>query len=283
MPDYIPLTDEEIALLARWRYKDIESFTKAQKSPTIMLVGGQPGAGKSHATKPARAELYYEGGAVHIDTDMFHSRINKFKKEQFTSTQTHKDCKKIAMLVRDYAFEGKRNILEEGLFRHPGSLSNIAEHAHRSGYKCEIIAVATSREQSRLSVLERREFFRDTCGYMRDVPESKQDIGYEGFTENLLKDADKLDRVRVVDRADTLFYDSEGGGLYQSVHEGLEKSRCLSGEQVAALTRQWEALRESCANKGIPAEELARVDEGIQLFNAFKNAGQNAMPGKELP
>ncbi|MDR2208482.1 MAG: zeta toxin family protein [Azoarcus sp.] len=272
MPDYIPLSDEEIALLAQEHYENIVPLAKAQKTPTMMLVGGQPGAGKSYATEAARAELYQTGGVIHIDADEFHSRINRLKRETFTASQTHSDCKKIALLVRDHAFEGKRNILEEGLFRRPDALSSLAERAHRSGYKCEIIAIAVSREQSRLSVLERREFFRDACGYVRDISEDKQDVAYKGFTEALLKDADKFDRVRVMGRAGVLFYDSEGGGPCQSVHEGLEKGRSLSDEQVVALTRQWEALHGSCVTKGIPAEELARVDEGILFFNAFKNA-----------
>jgi len=272
MPDYIPLTDKEIARLARYHYENIVPFTEAQERPTIMLVGGQPGAGKTTATETATAELYQKGGVIHVDADVFHLQINNIKKDQFTTSQTHEDCKKIAMRVRDYAFEGKRNILEEGLFRHHDSLSSLAERAHKYGYTCEIIAIATSREQSRLSVLERREVFRDTFGYVRDVPESKQDAGYEGITENLLKDGGKLDRVRVMDRAGALLYDSAGGGQCRSVYEGLEKGRSLSDEQVASITKQWEALRQACVDKRIPKGELARVDEAIMLFDGFKSA-----------
>jgi len=282
MPDYTPLTDKEITKLARKYYRRIEAVTERQETPTLLLLGGQPGAGKSFASKTAKAEFRQKGGAVHVDPDEFHGDIEDLKKERFTSSETISDCKKIALLVRDYAVEDRRNILEEGIYRFPNSLSDPAERAHRTGYKCEIIAIATPREESRLSVLERREDVRDKRGYVRDVPESVQDQSYNAFRENLLKDAgrpggdvSRLDRVRVMDRAGGLLYDSAGDGLYKDVIEALDKGRSLTNEQVTALTRRWEALREACVEKGIPGDELARVNEGIQLFQGHKEAEQH--------
>ncbi|MCL2876796.1 MAG: zeta toxin family protein, partial [Betaproteobacteria bacterium] len=234
------------------------------------------------ASETVKAEFNQKGGFVHVDPDKFHGDIEDLKKGKYTSSETISDCKKIALLVRDYAVEGRRNILEEGIYRFPNSLSDPAERAHRTGYACEIIAIATPREESRLSVLERRENVRDKHGYVRDVPESVQDQSYNAFRENLLKDADrpggdaaKLDRVRVMDRAGGLLYDSAGDGLYKDVIEALDKGRSLTNEQVTALTRRWEALREACIEKGIPGDELARVDEGIQLFKGYKDVEQH--------
>ncbi|MCL2875369.1 MAG: zeta toxin family protein [Betaproteobacteria bacterium] len=272
MTNYAPLTDEEITILAREYYNRFGAVTEEQETPTIMLIGGQPGAGKSFAVNAVTPNLFQKGGVIYIDADAFHDDIKDSKNEQYTATETHTDCKKIAMLVRDYAFENKRNILEEGLFRHHDSLSSIVERAHQTGYKCEIIVMAVSREQSRLSVLERREIFRDTYGYLRDIPENKQDMAYEGFIENILKDANKLDRLRVMNRACELLYDSAGDGLYKDIIEALEKGQRLTDEHVATLTHQWEALQNICAGKGIPSDELTRVDEGIMLFRRYQSS-----------
>ncbi|MDR2924992.1 MAG: zeta toxin family protein [Azoarcus sp.] len=275
MAEYAPLTDREAAKLAQDYYSEKAAGATAQEAPTMVLVGGQPGAGKSTAVGAAIADLSRKGGFIHIDADVFHEKVEELKEGRFTSSQTHADCKKIAERVRGHAFEGRRNILEEGLFRHHNSLSGLAGHAREAGYRCELVAMAVSREESRLGVLARRERVRDDSGYVRDVPESKQDLGYGGFTENLLKDAGKFDRVRVMNRESDLLYDSAGGGKRRSVHEALEEGRSLSDKQVAALARQWEELRPDCADRRIPDAELARVDEAIALFNGFKCAEQH--------
>lgn len=274
MPDYRPLADEQIGAIAQAYYSLRATETDRQDTPTIILVGGQPGAGKTTAAHVAFNDLNKRGGFIHIDTDAFHKRVSG--SQDFTSTETHDDCKKIAVRVRALAIAGGRNILEEGLFRHQDALSRRIQEAHDEGYSCEIIAVATSREQSRLSVLERREAFRDSRGYVRDVSEIKQDMGYTGFTENMIRDAAKFDRVRIVNRGGENLYDSiNGRGKYGSVYEALKQGRELSDQQIAMLNSQWIALKSSCVEKRIPADELARVDEGRRLFELFKSSEQH--------
>jgi hypothetical protein len=275
MFNYIPISEEKIKTIANKYYSRQLDSADRQDIPTLVLIGGQPGAGKTAAANVAMEYLDKKGGFIHIDADAFHAKIKELKefdKKDITASQTHNDCKKIAACVRELAVDGCRNVLEEGLFRHPDDLSKRADQFHKMGYRCEVIGVATSRELSRFGVLERREGFRDVHGYVRDVPEAKQDAAYEGFTENLLKGASSFDRVRVINRGGDMLYDSGGGGRYKSVHEALEEGRKLHDGQIAALAKQWADLRDECVKKGIPADELARVDEGTRLFEEFKGA-----------
>jgi chloramphenicol 3-O-phosphotransferase len=270
MPEYIPLSDNKLSEIAENIYRRLAFGTVKVDNPTIVLIGGQPGAGKTAAAKAAENQLSTSGGLIHIDADEFHKRIpnNKY----YNATQTHDDCKKIAMRVKELAIKNSRNVLEEGLFRKENDLTSRAEEAHKIGYKIEIIGVATSREVSRLCVLERREAFRDGRGYVRDVSESKQDQSYHGFTQNMISSTANFDRVRIINREGTLLYDSAGKGKYRSVIEAFEQGRKLTDQQIVDLNKRYDVLLKECTAKGIPDDQVARVHEARANFNAFTSA-----------
>lgn len=272
MSNYTPLTDDEVDLIAQSVWAQHASRSDRQDLPTLILVGGQSGAGKTAASNWAKLDLSTKGGFVHIDTDAFHAQVEEIKKENLASTQTHEDCRKIAMCVLGFAMNGGRNVLEEGVFRRSGILEDRLESAQKLGYRCEIIGIATSRETSRLSVLERREEFRKHYGYIRDVPEEKQDQGFNGFTENFIKSAAKYDRVRVVNRDGELLYDNVGNGKYRSVAEAMEEGRRLTDQQICKLSERWNGLLQECIAKNIPSDELARVHESRTKFEAFASS-----------
>jgi predicted ABC-type ATPase len=279
MSDYTPLTDDEVAFVLKSVWARQSLRTDRQDQPILILVGGQPGAGKTAATNWAKHGLSRTGGFVHIDTDAFHANVEEIRKEVFTSPQTHEDCKKIAVRLRELAMESGRNVLEEGVFRQAGILEERLETARRLGYRCELVGVATSREVSRLSVLERRESFREYYGFIRDVPEKKQEQGFAGFTENIVKSANKYDRVRIVNRDGELLYDSAGRGKYRSVAESLKEGRKLTDAQIAKLSERWDALLKACIEKNIPPDQLERVHDSRAQFEAFKS-GEKHLHGK---
>jgi hypothetical protein len=161
--------------------------------------------------------------------------------------------------------------VEEGTFRNEKDFSTKAEAMRRADYNIEVIGVATSREQSRLSVLERRENLREFGRPPRDVPEQYQDDAYQGYTNNMIADTAKLDRVRVVNRAGVTLYDSanQDASLNRSTFEALENGRKLSDKQIAKLAQNWQSLHEKGEAKGLQGDDMTRIMEGKKNFEAF--------------
>jgi 2-phosphoglycerate kinase len=50
MSDYLPLTDEEACSIAEKYYNKKAIHTTRQDAPTVILIAGQPGAGKTSAS-----------------------------------------------------------------------------------------------------------------------------------------------------------------------------------------------------------------------------------------
>jgi predicted ABC-type ATPase len=137
MTEYQPLTDEEARILAEKSYKRDSLDTSKQDTPTMILVAGQPGAGKTAAANNAKSELEEKGGFIHIDADK--TRLLIPGGHTVPSTETQPDCQKLVTHLRNFAIVGGRNILEEGTFRGERVFSETAEKMHEKCYNVEVI------------------------------------------------------------------------------------------------------------------------------------------------
>ncbi|MDR1850377.1 MAG: zeta toxin family protein, partial [Zoogloeaceae bacterium] len=266
MTEYKPLTDEKSRFIAEKIYNKNASKTSSHETPTMILVAGQPGAGKTAAANNAKLELRQKGGFIHVDADKV--RLEIPGGHTVPSSETQADCQKLVMHLRNFAIVGGRNILEEGTFRGERVFSETAEKMHEKGYNVEVIGVAAHMEQSRFNVQSRREKQREAGEPPRDVPEKYQEDAYRGYTANMVNDTGTLDRVRVVNRAGQMLFDStdHGNSLYGSVEEALEKGRTLSVEQLAKISQDWTELQQKCEDKRLSPQDMARIHEGRALF-----------------
>lgn len=208
MADYKPLTDNEVRETAGAYYAERQAKSLPQEQPAIVLVGGQPGAGKSAASSMVKAELAMQGGYVHVDADRMRERI-RVGDSKPTSEQTQADAGRLVATLRDQAIQGRRNIVEEGTFRSPDGAGKFVQGLQERGYKVELFAVATTREESLLGIYQRHELQHAAGGANpRFVSEKYHDEAMQGFESTLARTAAQLDRVRVADRSGAVLYDS---------------------------------------------------------------------------
>lgn len=254
---YKNLTDSEIQEIAAAYYDERKDHAHAQVTPRHVLVGGQPGAGKSAAAAPIRAELAKQGGYIHVDADRMRERIPTAGTKP-TSQETQQDAGKLVSRLRELAIEGKRNIVEEGTF---ASLSAafIADKQQR-GYAVELVAVATPREQSLLGIHERFELqHAHGAPNPRFVPAEYHDTAMLGFEKTLATHAATLDRVRVIDRAGATLYDSASGK--GNALEALAEGQRMTDAKLAGTLKAWQDIDAAAQGRNAPADYLAAIRE----------------------
>src|SRR6218665_1396836 len=156
MADYKPLTDKEIRDTEGGYYEERQAKSLPQEQPAIVLAGGQPGAGKSAPSSMVKAELAMQCGYVHVDADRMRERI-RVGNSNPTSEQTQADAGLLLATLRDQAIQGRGNIVEEGPFRSPDGAGKFVQGLQERGYKVELFAMATSREESLLGIYQRHE------------------------------------------------------------------------------------------------------------------------------
>ncbi|GAB2508274.1 zeta toxin family protein [Nocardiopsis aegyptia] len=228
-----------------------EGSKAAAGKPVIILLGGQLAAGKSTALKNIREQ---NPGIVEIDPDSFRSQHPKYKEimrecpDQMVQA-TSQAMQEWSRMCRDYAYDQGISVVVEGTFSNPQGPRSFAEKfaeprsavkgeegVSHSGYKVEVVALATPEAQSRLDMVGR--YLNSAPGRGRWNPTDAHDRIYNNIPETVsaLEKSPSVHRVLVTNR--------QGDPLYENTRGG-------DGRLVGAA-RAAEALRVNRGDGGFP-------------------------------
>ncbi|MDO4682856.1 MAG: zeta toxin family protein [Lautropia sp.] len=191
-------------------YTKIESYalahTVAQDKPGAILLGGQPGSGKSELARMARHELSQSGGAVVIDADKLRERnptyiaLSKID-PQHAADRTHKEAAEWARRLTTAAVQGRRNLVIDGTMRDPEGIRHLATQLREHGYTVEARVIAVNPEVSIARARLRFEEQVASRGVGRFVNQAQHDVAYKGLADSvsLLESSRAVDAIRVYD------------------------------------------------------------------------------------
>lgn len=279
MADYTPLSDDQVREIGSAYFRDRAARSVPQDHPTMVLVGGQPGAGKSAAAAMVRGELAGQGGYMHVDADRMREQIRVPSNVKPTSDQTQVDAGRLVRELRGHATEGRRNIVEEGTYRDPQGVARFVETNKAKGYNVELLAVATSREESLLGIYQRYELQHQAgADNPRFVPEKYHDEALAGFDNTVARVS--FDRIRVTNRSGELLFDSlnnQGNAL-----EALAEGRKLTDSKLAEIGKAWQAVGAAARNRAAPADYLESVAQNAQRIQGMQSERIHAHAMKAL-
>jgi len=130
--------------------------------PTMVMVGGQPGAGKSKSMGAVESEFRGRGGVLTIAADDlrdFHPKntLLMLANDRTAADYTHADASRWAEKAEAYARAHRYNVLLEGTLKTPEStLQRLGEY-REAGYTTEVRIVATDQRLSWQNVIGRYE------------------------------------------------------------------------------------------------------------------------------
>ncbi|MEU5030034.1 zeta toxin family protein [Streptomyces milbemycinicus] len=157
------LTDKEL----RDRFEDekrgvrkfVFSRYTPQDNPVLILLGGQPAAGKSQAMAAAQ-QRHAERQLVPLTGDElrpFHPRYQELLDTQpqlFPSATGQASGAWVRMSI-EHALANGYSLMLEGIFRDPAMTVGTAERFARAGFTVEVVGLAVRPERSRLDSLHR--------------------------------------------------------------------------------------------------------------------------------
>jgi UDP-N-acetylglucosamine kinase len=160
--------------------RDALERTQQQETPrAILLIGGQPGSGKSELANQSLRELRQSGSAVTIDADRMREenpRYQQLSKEdpQNAADRTHKEAAEWSMRLTVTAIEQQRNLVVDGTMRSPENMRALATRLKENGYDMEARVMAADPETS---ITRARLRFGSTTPNQRQVYENAQEEG----------------------------------------------------------------------------------------------------------
>jgi predicted ABC-type ATPase len=190
---------------------DLPSKTSFEH-PKVIILAGQPGAGKGKLAQAARQDLNFD--AIVVDPDELrdaHPKVESFRNTHpYTwADDTHPDASAWAKELRSAAVEGRKNLILDTTLADGDKAVALVKDLRANGYEVEIRAMATHRLESELGVDERFSNSLERKGFGRYVPEGIRDQVYRDLPDN-------LNQVAKETGAPIRIYNREGAELYDS-------------------------------------------------------------------
>lgn len=229
-----------------------------QTRPVVVIVGGQPGAGKTEVADLVQAVLDRRGGAVRISSDLYKAAHRNYPELLAADVRTagvkvRPDTRRWQAAVEDHARAHGFDAVVEASLADPDDFRRSAATYRQAGSRIEVVAVATPEALSQLGLLDR--FLTEAIeGGGRYVSWENHDACARGMLRTLAAiEAEQLaDRITVVRRDGTVLYDNERT-------DGAWRRQPAADKAVATeRSRPWTA-RETAVFR----QELARTDQRL--------------------
>lgn len=213
MDDY-NLTDAELQLIWDTELARLANRATASPDPMAVIIGAQPGAGKSHA-HPLIANQYPERTFLTVDSDKLRRSHPAF--EQIITTDllrmpvlTNAAAAAWTRMQIDQALTHRLDVLVENSFHTPELVTRQAAQFHQAGYRVHVMVLAVPGHNSRLDMVGRFLSNYHDQGFARWTNLASHTAGYNGTPQALtaLEQSPAVAAMTVIDRAETALYDN---------------------------------------------------------------------------
>ena len=230
-------------LLSEEEFKQVylklkETVTKDKhpvKFPIAIILGGQPGSGKSNLYSIARQR--FSNNIVELDCDafrIFHPYYHQIKKffEKDDAIKTNPFIFKVVDLLIEELSTEKYNLIIESSLNSPNSALNIGRNLPPKGYKVELQIMATSKYISWQGTIDRYNEEVKKGGSPRAVSKEFHDEVVENICNSLdvVKKSGLMSNIIIYDRNKTCLYNMKKDKninpcllLYCIINDFLEK------------------------------------------------------------
>lgn len=248
---------------------------RPSEHPTMVMVGGQPGAGKSKSIAAVRQELEKHGGVLQIAADDlrdFHPSHRKLMRQddRTAANYTHADASLWAEKAERFARQERFNVLLEGTMKTPeNTAAKLAEY-RREGYSTETRIIAVHERDSWQGVVSRYESQKLDRGTGRMTPKPVHDAAVKGLLATVEKiEREKLaDRVRVDRRGGEMIYSNDlqadgrrerAAGARVAIEE--ERGRAPTAEQWSHHVKGFDRIvaLQTRPGRNAPADDVRMI------------------------
>ena len=186
---------------------------KPAEKPVFVLLGGQPGAGKSGSVEAATAEFAGKGGIVPIigdDFRPFHPANKELmvRNDKTAALYTAADSGRWVETAALDARDMRANVLMETTLRRPELAAHTIGEFRKAGYTIDVRVLAVPHELSEQGVLMRYEGQKASRGSGRMTPPDIHQAAYDSLPESLrrIEDQRLADEIKIYRRGNEQIY-----------------------------------------------------------------------------
>lgn len=240
--------------------------------PRLILLGGQPGAGKTAVLIASHAELDRSGPAIRIvgdDLRSYHPNFLAFQKQdpETASQFTQADAGRWTEKLLAAAIDRQVNIVLETTMRTPENVARVIGMARAAGYDVEARAVAVNPRLSWQGNHYRFEEMLHAGDAARIPPQHVHDAAVTGLRISLekIESENLVDRVQLRTRGGTVIYDNERRRDAWShpprarLALEQEQSRPMTRSELQRFSDDWSHVLARMEERRAPDDRIAAV------------------------
>lgn len=260
-----------------------------QDRPVVVIVGGQPGAGKTKVADLVQTALDQRGGAVRIGRDLYKRAHRHYAAALAADVRTagakvRSDTGYWQTAIEGYVRNHSLDAVVESALADPDDFRTSSAAYRSSQHRIEVVALATPEAWSQLGILDR--FLTEAADGSggRFVSWANHDTCAKNMLTTLaVIEAEQLaDRMTVVTRDGTALYDNE-------FVDGAWRRRPAADKAVTrGRSRAWTARETAAFHHDIACAEV-RVhrdvpgeDERLAVVRDAKRAAALAEPVRRI-
>ena len=204
--------------------------------PAAVVLGGQPGAGKSAMQSAAELEFKSRGGALAIvgdDLRAYHPEYRALVRQddKTAAYYTDRDSGQWVEKLIAYAKEQRFNLVIEGTMRVPEKVAQTLTDLRSAGYAVEARAIAVNERLSTLGIHQRYEQMVADRGHGRFTVPASHEAAYRAMPGTL----EAIERDRLADRV--AVYARGGVQLYENTLQAGQWSRSPGAREAVEAER----------------------------------------------
>lgn len=274
MPSHLLTTEEREGVLLEKIFPYADERLRPRENPKSIILGGQPGAGKSNFIKILKDNY---PGIIAINGDDFRKYHPYFEKlmekdSENATNLTQDDCNYWVEKLIEYVSDRKGDIIIEGTMRRPEVVLNTARLLKGKNYDVETIAITAPPELSFASMFYRFEVQKSQGGTGRFVKPEGHEAAFSGVGPSLSKifESSDVDRISLYSRRGPEYskeYENkrEGGNWInpENPREIFSKlvSQELSGSELKYIIGLYDQMLEMAESREAEKEYINFLKE----------------------
>jgi len=275
-PDQYRLDEAKHQAIFEQRIKpDLFASATSVNYPVAVILGGQPGSGKSALIRKALNEMKQRGGAIQIEGDAlrdYHLAYSRLlaKDDKTAAFYTDRDTGHWVEKAIAYAKEQQVNLVIEGIMRSPEVVAATMQSLREAGYTIDARALAVNWRLSEQGIIQRYENQKmDRSTGRMTTPEAHK-AAFDGMLSTLERiENDKLaDSLTIYRRGGEAIYSNTlENGRWQ--HEpqaravvAVERARPMTLQEHQAYAKGFDRLLEMVTKpeRKADAEDIQRIE-----------------------
>lgn len=303
--DQFLLSGRQHDALYRFIEADHFSQTTPVDRPVAVILGGQPGAGKSRLLEACKAD-FAGGNVVSINGDelrYYHPQYRQIQKadERHFAELTDPHARPWTKQLFDRTIETRRNVVFEGTMREPGPITDTMRTLRAEGYQVVVRVIASNAADSMTGIHRRYEEQKAARGFGRWTPAASHDAAYAGMpaTVGYIECKRLADRLEVFDRAGQLLYANRlADGHWAETPAApaaiaAERALPVTADTLRQREAEWSDIFRLMAERRASADEFAMARQAAQVYvglspavlerTAAKYERLDSMPNRAAP